>query len=116
MTIEAPGTTKEKNDCSHWWEFTSIITASVLQEDGHECTIYEQHDAPGGVWSHAAYPGVRLQCFSWHYRHPDLVWPFQVDENVTEEQIIFAYIEHCIEHFGLTVKLQTDSSRSVSTN
>jgi dimethylaniline monooxygenase (N-oxide forming) len=82
---------------------SGIAAAAVLQRDGHEVTVYERDEAPGGVWART-YPKTTLQNIASHYHISDFPWPFEPDLHPTAEQIR-RYIAAAIEHFDVDVRL-----------
>jgi dimethylaniline monooxygenase (N-oxide forming) len=86
---------------------SGIITAAVLKEDGHKATIFEAHSSPGGVWSHAVYPGAHLQNQYWQYCQPDLQWPDSINpDDLASAEQIRSYVDYCLESFGLKEHLK----------
>jgi glycine/D-amino acid oxidase-like deaminating enzyme len=82
---------------------SGIAAAAVLQRDGHQVTVYERSEAPGGVWA-KSYPNTTLQNIAAQYHISDFPWPFEPDLHPTAEQIR-RYIAAAIEHFGIDVRL-----------
>jgi dimethylaniline monooxygenase (N-oxide forming) len=82
---------------------SGIAAAAVLQRDGHEVTVYERSEAPGGVWA-KTYPKTTLQNIAAQYHISNFPWPFEPDLHPTAEQIR-RYIAAAIEHFDIDVRL-----------
>ncbi|HLT35505.1 MAG TPA: hypothetical protein VK034_04445, partial [Enhygromyxa sp.] len=74
----------------------------MLQRDGHQVTVYERSEAPGGVWART-YPKVTLQNIASQYHISDFPWPFEPDLHPTAEQIR-RYIDLAIERFGVDIR------------
>lgn len=79
-----------------------IAAARALARFGHQTTVYERSESPGGVWT-VAYPEVRLQNIAAHYRLADFPWPFEPDLHPTAAQIL-RYLHAAIERFDLDVR------------
>jgi dimethylaniline monooxygenase (N-oxide forming) len=79
-----------------------IAAARALARFGHQTTIFERSESPGGVWT-VAYPEVRLQNIASHYRLADFPWPFEPDLHPTADQIL-RYLRAAIERFDLDVR------------
>lgn len=79
-----------------------IAAGRTLARFGHQTTIFERSESPGGVWT-VAYPEVRLQNIAAHYRLADFPWPFEPDLHPTAEQIL-RYLRAAIERFDLDVR------------
>jgi dimethylaniline monooxygenase (N-oxide forming) len=85
---------------------SGIAAARVLQRFGHRVVVFERNDRPGGVWA-VAYPEVRLQNISEHYRLAGLPWPFAVDQHPSSEQIL-RYLQYAIERFAIDLRTRHD--------
>ncbi|HZY68576.1 MAG TPA: NAD(P)/FAD-dependent oxidoreductase, partial [Devosia sp.] len=81
-----------------------IAAAKTLKQLGHEVTVFERSDKPGGVWS-VAYAGVQLQNHRELYAYSDFPWPFDPGPFPAAADIR-RYIDAAIAHYGFTIRFR----------
>jgi dimethylaniline monooxygenase (N-oxide forming) len=83
---------------------SGIAFARVLNQFGHECTVFDKASRIGGIWA-LAYPDVRLQNSREQYTFCDFPWPQAPDQHPSAAQIL-NYLEAAVQHYGIDVRLK----------
>ena len=86
--------------------FAGIAAGKVLDQFGHDVTIYEKAPDVGGVWSVSRrYPGLSTQNDKGTYHLSDLPMPKSYPEWPSGEQVQ-SYVQSYAEKFGLMDKVR----------
>lgn len=89
--------------------FAGLAAGKVLDQFGHEVTIFEKCPDVGGVWSRTRrYPGLSTQNNKGTYHLTDLAMPSEYPEWPSGEQVQ-AYLEQYAEKFHLGRMLHLDT-------
>jgi glycine/D-amino acid oxidase-like deaminating enzyme len=92
-----------------------LATAKVLQQAGHEVTVYDKAPDVGGVWSRTRrYPGLTTQSPKAQYALSDFPMPRGYPEWPTGAQVQ-AYLESYASHFGLNPALRLSTEVTSAT-
>ncbi len=90
-----------------------LVSAKVLQQAGHEVTVFDRTADVGGVWSESRrYPGVSTQSTKAQYALSDYPMPKDYPEWPSGEQVqryLAGYAEH--NRLGPRLRLRTDVER-----
>jgi cation diffusion facilitator CzcD-associated flavoprotein CzcO len=79
--------------------FGGLAMAIECQRRGHEYTVFERADSVGGTWRANTYPGAECDIPSalYSFSYEPYPWP----NKWSEQPAIRAYLEHCVERYGL---------------
>ena len=87
-----------------------LCTAKVLQQAGHEVTVFDRTPDVGGVWSRTRrYPGVQTQSPRDTYAFSDFPMPSSYPEWPSGEQVQ-AYFESYAERFDVLPRCRLDTT------
>lgn len=89
--------------------FAGLASAKVLDQLGHEVTVYDRTPDVGGVWSRTRrYPGLRTQNPKETYHFSDHPMPSHFPQWL-EGAHVQEYLESYVERFGLAPMLRLDT-------
>jgi 4-hydroxyacetophenone monooxygenase len=84
---------------------SGILAAHRCRQAGLDFVVIEKDAQPTGTWYENTYPGCRVDSYNHVYAYsfvPYNDWPMYF----SKREDIFAYFNHCIDHFGIRDRIR----------